>query len=158
MPASPTKLTSVRFTVPAVPVAQPRQRHRIVNSHGKAFVHNYTPSKSPVQDFKATVRLAARGVYGGPPADEPLALYVTFVMPRPAAKIWKTKPMERYPHTAKPDMDNLVKSLKDSLHGLLWRDDSLVCVECLSKYVASGDEQPHVDVAVRTLSDFEKGE
>ena len=42
-----------------------------------------------------------------------------------------------------------VKSLADALTGILWRDDAQICVKRLAKYVAAGDEPPHVEVRVR---------
>lgn len=45
------------MNVPGVPVAQPRQRHRVIAGN----VSNYTPASSPVNAFKATVRLAWQG-------------------------------------------------------------------------------------------------
>lgn len=65
---------------------------------------------------------------------------------------WKRRPMPRDWHGIKPDSDNCIKSLKDSLKGLVWADDSQVCDERIFKFVAAGDEQPHVDVMVETLS------
>ncbi len=135
----------ITIEVPAVPIAQPRQRTRIV---GK-YAHNYTPSKHPVQDFKATVRLAARVAYDGAPMDGPLSVKLTFVMPRPSNLIWKTRAMPRVPHAKKPDADNLAKSVFDSLNGLLWVDDSQLCDVGIVKWIASGDEQPHVLIEVQ---------
>lgn len=144
----------IRFVVPAVPVPQPRPRAVMAGKHAR--VHELTHVKQAdgtrrphaIVAFKATCRMAAQAAYSGPPADEALALHATFVLPRPKSKIWKTRPMERYPHVGKPDLDNLVKGLKDALSGILWRDDGLVCGESLWKFVAAGDEQPHVVVMI----------
>lgn len=139
----------IRFTVPAVPVAQPRQRHRVVHAGGRAFASNYTPIKDPVNSFKATVRMAAAEAYSGPPLDGPITLSAVFVFPRPGRLVWKKRPMPREPHTSKPDVDNLCKSLKDALTGLLWTDDCRVCrYKSVEKVYAAGDETPHVEVVV----------
>lgn len=138
--------------VPAIPVAQPRQRHRIAKSAaGKSFVVNYTPSKAPVNDFKATVRHAAASEYQGPPFTGPLRVDVCCVFPRPAGMFWKTKPMPRVPHAKKPDRDNVDKAVLDSLKGLLFLDDAQACQGNIEKWVASGDEQPHVLIGVSEL-------
>lgn len=56
----------ITFTVPAVPVAQPRQRMRVVQTHGgKTFAQNYTPVRDPVNAYKASCREAAANVYTG---------------------------------------------------------------------------------------------
>lgn len=81
----------------------------------------------------------------------PLRLMLCFRLPRPRAKIWKTKPMPREPHDHKPDADNLAKSVKDALSGLLWRDDSQVSELLVSKEIAAGNEKPHVDVMVEEM-------
>lgn len=140
--------TFIRFTVPAVPIAQPRQRHRIIAGKSGNFVGNYTPSKSPVNDFKATVRMAAREYWNEAPHQGPVELVLKFVFPRPKKMIWKSRPMDRTAHTARPDVDNLQKSVADALSKLLWQDDSQVYSVTASKWVASGDEGPHVVVEV----------
>lgn len=145
-------MSDIIFTVPAVPVAQPRQRHRVVPSGGRSFVHNFTPAKHPVQAFKASVRLAAQGAYQGPPLEGPVGIVVVFAMPRPGRLMWKKRPMPRCPHVSKPDIDNLAKSVKDALSGLLWRDDSQIAHANLSKVYAAGDEQPSVRIEVSSLA------
>lgn len=140
-------MTTIYFDVPAVPVPQPRQRH----ARRGNFVHNYTPADHPVQSFKASVRMAAQKAYKKKPLDRPIKLTLVFVLPRPQRLIWKKRDMPRCRHTAKPDLDNLVKSVKDALSKLVWRDDSLICSLIASKYHASGDEQPHVEVTIVPL-------
>lgn len=145
-------MTPIRFTVPAVPIAQPRQRTRVVNANGKTFAQNYTPKTGPVQDFKATVRHAAAVAYSGAPLTCPLALSLTFVMPRPSSMVWKTKPMPREPYAVKKnDWDNLGKSVCDALNKLLYADDGLLCEVKVSRCIAAGDEAPHVEVEVQAL-------
>ena len=139
--------------VPAVPIAQPRQRHRVSKSKaGKAFVMNYTPSKAPVNDYKATVRLATQQVHSDAPLTEPLSVSLLCVMPRPSRLMWKTRPMPRVPHTSTPDCDNLAKSTCDALKQLLWVDDAQICRLTVEKWIASGDEQPHVVITVTDLA------
>lgn len=113
----------------------------------------YEAKKShPIHVFKAAVSMAASQAHSGPPMDGPLVLSATFVLPRPKAKRWKTRPMPRYRHTGRPDLDNLVKGLQDALSGLLWHDDTQVqgYVDTW-KWVAAGHEKPHVDVVVTEL-------
>jgi Holliday junction resolvase RusA-like endonuclease len=132
-----------QFRVPAVPVAQPRQRLAVRGCHAV----NYTPSKHPVQDFKASVRMAAEGARVAP-LDGPVLLTMEFVMPRPKSMVWKKRPMPRERHDKKPDWDNLAKSVCDALKGLAWRDDSQVSDAVVRKRIAAGDEAPHVVIAV----------
>ncbi len=137
-------MSTIRFSIPAIPVAQPRQRHAMIGGH----VRNYTPTKHPVNAFKAATQIAASEAYKGPPLTGPLIVALTFVMPRPKSKNWKSREMPRYPHDGKPDRDNLMKSFQDALNGLLWADDSQIFDGPVRKLVAGGNEQPHVEVEV----------
>lgn len=141
----------IRFTVPAVPVAQPRQRHRVLTVAGRTFAQNYTPEKSSVNSFKASVRHAASQAYSGPPLDGALKMRVVFLLPRPGRLRWKTRPMPRMPHTSRPDADNLWKALADALKGRVWIDDAQVSELKIFKLFASGDEQPHVEIRISEI-------
>jgi Holliday junction resolvase RusA-like endonuclease len=141
---------AISFTVPTIPVAQPRQKHALIGGR----VRNYMPTKHPVNAFKAAVQLAASQVYSGAPITFPLSLTLVFVFPRPSNRIWKTKTMPREPKASKPDCDNLAKSFLDGLNGLLYVDDSQVVQLFVSKWVAAGDEQPHVEAEFTVLYEF----
>ena len=141
----------ISFVVPGLPIAQPRQRHRVTMMAGKAIATNYTPTKSPVNEFKATVRMAFERAYQGQPLGGPIALQILFVFPRPQGMIWKTKPMPGEYHAKKPDLDNLAKALKDALKGLAWIDDSQVAQLVADKVIAAGDEQTRTEVRIRRL-------
>ena len=151
-------MTPLRITVPAVPVAQPRPRASSRGGHTR--VHTPTSIKQadgsrkphPILAFKATLKHAAALAYQGPPLECPLRVDVTFVMPRPGKLIWKTRAMPRVPHTIKPDRDNLDKAVMDALSGLLWRDDCQVCDGRIVKVIASGAEQPHVEIVVSEVT------
>lgn len=142
----------ISFRVNAVPVAQPRQRHRVLTVGGRTFAQNYVPAKHPVQDFKASVRMAASAAHSGAPIEGPIFLRAVFVFPRPKRLIWKSRAMPRERHASKPDVDNALKSVKDALTGLLWRDDAQVCSVKASKWYASGDESPRVEISIEALS------
>ena len=131
----------MNFIIPAIPIAQPRQRH---TREGR----NYIPAGHPVHAFKATVRYTVQQGFTDAPIEGPLRLYAVFVLPRPKNMTWKTKPMPRVPHTIAPDADNLLKALQDSLNGLLWKDDAQVHHAVIEKWIASGSEQPHVELEV----------
>lgn len=139
-------MQDIRFTVPAIPIAQPRPRAFSVGPFRSRIVS--APAGHPVKTFKASCRMAAQEAYSGPPLEGPLALSLIFVMPRPANKRWKKRPMPRMPHTCKPDADNLVKSFKDALNKIMWNDDSQIYELRCVKTIAAGDEQPHVEVVI----------
>ncbi len=137
----------IEFTVPAVPVAQPRAKATVRGG----FARVYNDSKHPVNDFKASVRMAFRGEFAGPPLHGPLAVRLVFVFPRASNKFWKSKAMPRYVKETKPDIDNLAKSVLDSLNKIAFQDDGQVATMLITKCHAAGDEPPHVEVEINTL-------
>lgn len=151
--------TTIRFTVPAIPVAQPRPS--AVKFGDRARMHEVTHIKQadgtrkahPISAFKATVAHAARDAYAAAPHDGPATVSVVFVFPRPRAMRWKTKPMPRALHCGKPDADNLFKALTDAINGLVLVDDSRIHSATIQKVIAAGDEQPHCEVTI-TLEDW----
>jgi Holliday junction resolvase RusA-like endonuclease len=139
---------SIAFRVRTVPVSQPRQRVAVIAGRAR----NYTPAKHPVNTFKAAVQIAADGVYNGPPIEGPLRIEIDFVFARPATKIWKRKPMPRELHAKKPDLDNLSKAVLDALNQQLFRDDSQLAEVVARKWIAAGDEPPHVAIVVERFA------
>lgn len=150
-------MTPIHFTVPAVPVAQPRQRHAVIAGH----VRNFTPADHPVQAFKACAKMAAKQAYQGPPLTGPISLEIVFVMPRTGKPSWLKRDSRwfaawksgaRVPHaTNRNDRDNLMKSLQDALNSLLWKDDGLIFTGPVVKWMAAHNEQPHVEVTVVSM-------
>jgi Holliday junction resolvase RusA-like endonuclease len=56
-------------------------------------------------------------------------LFCRFFMPIPASASKKQRALMEgcaVPHTKKPDLDNLIKFVKDCANGILWDDDSQV--------------------------------
>ncbi len=49
--------------IPGVPVAQPRQRHRVVKIGNHVRAQNYTPTQDPVNAFKAACKFAIAEAY-----------------------------------------------------------------------------------------------
>lgn len=145
---APPVLREITFTVPAVPVAQPRPRATAIHGRARMFEAN---AGHKIHTFKASVRMAARAAYGGSPLAGPLSIELLFVFPRPKGLCWKKRPMPRLPKTSKPDVDNLVKSVLDALNETTFADDAQVCDCRCSKFIAAGGEQPHVAVTVREL-------
>ncbi len=137
----------ITFTVPCVPIAQPRQRHRVMQAAGRTFAQNYTPDNHPVQAFKATCRLAAQQV-GCTPIVGPVYLELLFTFPRPKRLQWKNKTMHAEWHTSKPDLDNLEKSVKDALTGICWQDDAQVCSVVKRKIYGAGGDPAGVRITV----------
>lgn len=134
------------FRVDAIPVAQPRARATAFGGHARL----YEAAKShPIHTFKAACRLAAavatekRVMIQGP-----VSVTITAVFPRTKQQLAKKFSQGRLLHAKKPDVDNLIKAVLDSLNGIVFVDDSQVCDITASKRIAAKDEQPHVLVTV----------
>jgi len=116
-----------------------------MNMGGRAIVTNYTPTDSPVNSFKASVKMAFyHAAPGAIPLEGPVRLEVLFIMPRPKRIVWKRRPMPRdWADTNPMDLDNLEKSVMDCLKQLAWKDDHQVVSKRSVKLFARGNEQPH---------------
>ena len=101
------------------PVAKGRPRF------GKRSV--YTPKKT--ENFENSIKKMAIDQYHKKPKVEPLGVIIDFYIKRPKSVSVKKRP---YP-VVKPDLDNLTKSLLDSLNGVLYKDDSQIIEIKVSK-------------------------
>ena len=144
-------MDTITLTIPGVPIAQPRQRHRTYQVGARTCTANYTPSKHPVQQWKATVAIAWSDACDHEPLNGPVRLEVLFVAPRPQRLLTRAWRHVLVWHEKKPDLDNLLKALKDALTGLAWRDDSQVCQCYCEKRYANHDEQPHATITVKEV-------
>jgi Holliday junction resolvase RusA-like endonuclease len=64
------------------------------------------------------------------PIETPIRLHLTFSFSRPKNHYranGEVKPNAPHYHISKPDVDNLIKFIADSLNGVFFRDDSLIC-------------------------------
>jgi crossover junction endodeoxyribonuclease RusA len=120
---------------------------------GRPRASVYTPDAATVKAYRQQIAIAWRTAFPGmQPLDGPLRVDVVFVLPRPQALIWATKPMPRMPHWHKPDRDNLDKAVLDALEGLAFSNDSQVCSGEITKWIAAGDESPHTEITVQQVS------
>lgn len=137
---------TLHFTIPGEPVAKGRARSFVRNGH----VAHYTPEKTA--RYENLVRLAAQqAMAGGAPIEGPVHLVVSACLGIPvswslkkqrAAAVGEIRP------TKKPDLDNIVKAIKDGMNGVTWRDDAQVVeVEASKTY-----GQPCVKVVVREIA------
>jgi Holliday junction resolvase RusA-like endonuclease len=134
---------SFSFTIPAIPIAQPRPRAVAVNGRARVFG---APKSHAIHAFKATCRMVCPIHFA---MQGPLAIELVFVLPRP--KLPKKLGTHRLPHAKRPDFDNLEKSVVDALTGLAWNDDAQLCDVRTMKWIAAADEVPHVEITIRRL-------
>lgn len=116
-------MSTISFTVYGEPIAQGRPKFTTINGHAKA----YDPEKS--RNYKEIVRAEALSVKPAIPLGGPISLTVKIYRSIPksfskkkteAAKRGDIRPI------TKPDLDNVIKGIKDALKSVIWRDDSQV--------------------------------
>lgn len=142
--SSQATIPRIEFFVPGLPVAQPRQRTRVVAAGGRTFASNYTPSNHPVNAFKAAVRMA--WPTGQHPIGGAVSVELFFVFPLAASKRKKVNAATR--KTNKPDVDNLAKGVCDALNGLAWNDDCQVAKLTVEKWTAGDGDTAGVHVTI----------
>ena len=136
-------ITLIKFEILGKPVAKGRPRLG-------QFGHTYTPKKTV--EYENLVKLSFVNNY---PNFKPLEGYIEasitaiFEVPKSYSKK-KTKELleghNNYEH--KPDLDNLAKSILDSLNGLAFKDDSQVTILHANKEYG---EQAKVIVEIKEI-------
>ena len=148
-----------QYTIPGPPRPQLRHRSRYIKGTKgrKGFVHMYDDPTS-VAD-KKRIRDFMWGKEVKPLLDCPLRVDLVFHMPRPLAHYGTgrnshiLKPEAPKLHRRKPDIDNLRKLLMDALTGIVWRDDSIVCLGTTEKCYA---DVPRTEVFIKVLKETEQ--
>ena len=108
------------------PKAAPRPR----------FSRNGTYNPAEYTNYKKAIALIAKTKFEK--KDTPITMKIEFFFKVP--KSWSKAKKENIPHhTSKPDVDNLVKSVKDALNGVAYKDDSQVVSIFARKQYAQED-------------------
>jgi len=108
--------------IPGNPIA--KKRPRFVR-RGK-FVGTYNCQDTEEGKFKWELLAQKKDM---PIIESAIHLTCRFFMPIPASISKKKRALYvgcAVPHIKKPDLDNLIKFVKDCANGVLWRDDSQV--------------------------------
>jgi Holliday junction resolvase RusA-like endonuclease len=134
------------LNVTGVPMAQPRQRHRIVKpKSGKQFVHNYTPQDHESRSWKDLIMIEALKNKPKFPLTGPLQISWDMFFPRPKSHYVGGKrdnPIkENAPilYDKKPDRDNCDKAILDALTSVgIIHDDKTVCTGTIRQLYADG--------------------
>ena len=135
----------IAFTIPGEPVAKGRARSFVRNGH----VAHYTPEKTA--RYENLVKLAAgQAMASLTPIEGAVAITVRAYFSIP--KSWSLKKQRaaalgEIMHTKRPDLDNVVKAVKDGANEVVWKDDSQVVRVLASK--SYGDPRVEVEVRVR---------
>jgi Holliday junction resolvase RusA-like endonuclease len=116
----------IKLFIPIIPMGAVRttQKQKFVDERAKRY-HTYKQQIA----FLAKQHIRT-------PSNCPILAEITFYMPMPQS--WSQKKKDRYNgsiHRSKPDIDNLIKGLFDSLNKIAWKDDNQVYeVHCKKMY------------------------
>jgi Holliday junction resolvase RusA-like endonuclease len=117
-------MTPITIHIPGK--VQPKQRARSTKQG-----HHYTPQ--PTRTYEGIARSLAMDAMGNrPPSRQAIRMDLLICLDIPDSwPQWKAKEAldGRMAATTKPDADNVLKSCKDALNGVVWVDDCQV-VQC----------------------------
>ena len=125
----------IEFTISGEPVAQGRPRF----SNRGGFVKAYDPAKS--RNGKQHVRYAAKhAMEGEEPLSGPIHMKAEFGIMMPKSMARKRNPRPRQYRQKKPDLDNLLKLVKDACSSVVYlNDNSIVMVTARTIQCAQGE-------------------
>jgi len=124
-------VAAISFIVPGTPVPYAR-------TAGGATTARFTPAKQ--RNAMGVVKLfASRAMNGRAPLEGPIWLSVEAYYQVPKSWSKKQADVARW-KTSRPDLDNIVKLIKDSCNQVVWQDDSQVAAMSLSKRYGEREE------------------
>lgn len=163
-------MNRIELTIAGTPRSRPRPRHGARMIRGKAVSFSYQPKKLTIgkngkptpdslawvraQEWYDAVRVALLPVRPSSPWKGPVRVTIDVYFERPQRLLKKKSPEGPVRHTAKPDRDNLDKSILDALtEAGLWEDDSQVCDGPVRKWYAAKGCGPGVLVVAEQLTE-----
>ena len=131
---------------PGPPIGKGRPRAAKMGGH----VRLYTPKKTA--DWERSSALIMRNAWMRAPSDDLCKAEIVAVFSRPKRLLRKKDPEARMWHGSKPDIDNVAKSVLDSLvmAGVIRDDTQVVFLTARSVY-ASKSEGPCVEVKLSSI-------
>lgn len=141
----------ISFFVPLIPKGQARARSRAVNIGGSYRAMTYKSKEGRLAEAKF---LEMAKEFAPPvPLAGPLKLsvHVWFPIPESYSKKRLQELKDTYhAHTTKPDLDNIIKLVKDSLNGVFWLDDKQIYKVTASKRYSACD-MPGYQIDIREV-------
>lgn len=140
---------AIYMTIPGDPVAKGRARTATRHlKSGRTYVAHITPEKTERYEARVAI-FAQQAMAGRPAAQGAVVLSVRAYFPIPPSWSKKRQQAAREGtefHTKKPDLDNVIKALKDGMNGVVWVDDcQVVALDGCRKLFS---DTPRVEVVV----------
>jgi len=134
-------VNEIKLTIPGAPIAKKRPRFF---RRGK-YVGTYNAQETEEGKF---MQLLMAQLNGHQPIAAGAAVFLDCAFFMPVPKTMRKKDFGQLPHVKKPDLDNLVKFVKDCANGILWADDAqVVYVTGLKAYAWL--DSPRTEILVR---------
>lgn len=135
------------FEIPGAPKGKGRPRFTKVGS----YVKTYTPSETA--SYENLVKLEYQAQCKQFKFDDTskldMRIFAYYSIPKSASKKKRAQMIENVIRpTKKPDMDNIVKIIADSLNGIAYKDDSQI-VDCMVRKFYS--DNPKVTVVIQEV-------
>ncbi len=151
-------LAQVKFTVPGEPTGKGRPRFgaRYSPKQGRAFVNVRTPEKTIMYENLVKTEYEQQTASFRFDDDMMLDLRIVafYAIPKSASKKKRNLMLQGLIRpTKKPDMDNVMKIIADSLNDVAYHDDTqIVDAQCRKFYA----EIPRVIVSIREIGKVKK--
>ncbi len=142
----------VSFTVPGEPKGKGRPRFSVKRTkQGGSYVNVRTPESTRAYENLVAMEYArqCRGIRFEDRIPIRMHILAYFGIPKSASKKNKAEmlSMQQRP-VKKPDMDNIVKAIADSLNDLAYHDDSQIVETTVEKFYG---EEPRVEVVIEDM-------
>ena len=138
-------MTEIVFVVPGDAVGKGRPRA----ARTKSGVRMYTPAKT--ERYEQLVQHYAMGCNGMRPMEGPLQIELDVGVSIPASWSTKRKMAARAGHelpAKKPDADNILKAICDSLNGIAYKDDAQIVRVVMGKRYM---EEPVTMISIKQI-------
>lgn len=138
----------VKFSIPGAPVGKGRPKF----ARQGGFVRTYTPEKTASYENLVKLEYERQCKSYRFPENAPLKMNITayYPIPKSASKSKRAAMLNKEIRpTKKPDVDNIVKIIADSLNEVAYKDDSQIVSASISKYY---EAIPRVEVAIIDLT------
>ncbi len=144
-------MKELTVTIPGEPVSQGRPRF---STHG-GFPRAYDPKKS--KEGKQSVRFfvsKAMEEQGLDTLTGPIMMQVQFGIKLPKSQERKRTPRLRVWRVKKPDLDNLIKLVKDGCSGIAFLDDNQIVKVSAEKIQCAQGEAPFTKIRFKELEEL----